>query len=588
MDYFVRTTGCGSISAQHVDQEVYISGWVHKRRDHGNLIFVDLRDSSGIVQVVFSPDYAKDAHEQADELRSEYVISVKGRVVTRTTETVNPEMETGLYEIQAIELTILNRSKPLPFSLDHADTVDEELRLTYRYIDMRRDAMQHALRMRSQAYIYIREFFFSEGFTEIETPILSKNTVEGAREFITPSRLRQGSFYALPQSPQIYKQLLMAGGFERYFQIARCFRDEDLRADRQPEFTQLDMEMAFVKEGNIISLIEHLVRHLLDKLFDQAPTTPFQRITYDEAYQMYGTDAPDTRFSLCIKDVTELFAETPLHFLQAILAKGGRVGCIHVPHVSFSRSELDQWVKKAQQSGAKGLIWISFNEQGKADSPIANHLPEEFLDEIRTCIPQVKPGDTCFLIADQYELAWKQLGRLRVQLAESCNLIPKNTFNWLWVTDFPLFEYDEEKKRWSAAHHPFTRPQDGWREKSIGDIKACAYDLVLNGVEIGGGSLRIYDPHTQRAVFDLLGMNEEAVEKNFGFLLEAQELGFPPHGGIALGLDRLFMLLFGHDSIRDVIAFPKTQRGIDPLMHAPSPVSSDRLKEYDIKVVPTE
>lgn len=588
MEFFERTLSCGLVDENQLKKTITLCGWVSKRRDHGSLIFIDLRDRSGIMQIVFSREFSPQAHDLAHTLRSEFVISVTGLVVNRSPETINPELATGNYELQAQKLIVLNKAKALPFSLDEAENVEEELRLKYRYLDLRRDEMRNRLMMRHEMIFAIREFFHGESFYEIETPILTKNTAEGAREFLVPSRQNRGSFYALPQSPQVYKQILMAGGIERYFQIARCFRDEDLRADRQPEFTQLDIEMSFIKEADIQAVIERLLKYLFNKVFKKDLQIPLQRMTYDTAYAQYGSDKPDVRFELKIHDISELFAKTELVFLKTVLADGGKIGALHIQQHAFTRSELENWVSRAIKNGAKGLIWIRFNELGVAEAPIAKFLPQGFLEEVKKFLPDAKPGDTLFLIAGPYKHSWQQLGRLRLQLAEALQIIPENLINLLWIIDWPLLEYIEESKRWVAVQHPFTRPQDGWENKEPGDIKGRQYDLVMNGIEIGGGSIRIHEPELQRKMFDFLGFNDEAMRAHFGFLFEAQELGFPPHGGIALGIDRLIMLLLGCESIRDVIAFPKTASGADPMMDAPTPVDAKKLAEYGIKIIPQE
>ena len=588
MEFFERTLSCGLVNENYLQKTIALCGWVGKRRDHGSLIFIDLRDRSGIMQVVFSREFSAQAHELAHTLRSEFVISVTGTVVERAPNTINAELPTGKYELQAQKLTILNKAKTLPFSLEDADNVDEELRLKYRYLDLRRDVMRQRLAIRHEIIFAMREFFHKEGFYEVETPILTKNTAEGAREFLVPSRQHRGSFYALPQSPQVYKQILMAGGIERYFQIARCFRDEDLRADRQPEFTQLDIEMSFIKEGDIQSIIENLLKYLFKKIFAKDLSLPLQRMAYDDAYKNYGSGKPDVRFELKIQDLSVLFKDTELTFLKTVLNSGGKIGALHVKQHQFTRSELENWVARALKNGAKGLIWIKFNEQGEAEAPIAKFLPKDFLARVKEILPDAQAGDALFLIAGTYKDSWLQLGRLRLQLAEALNLIPQDEMRLLWITDRPLLEYVEESQRWVAVQHPFTRPQDGWENKEPGEIKGRQYDLVMNGIEIGGGSIRIHEPELQRKMFDFLGFNDEAMRAHFGFLFEAQELGFPPHGGIALGIDRLVMLLLKCESIRDVIAFPKTASGSDPMMEAPTPVDAKKLAEYGIKIIPQE
>ena len=582
MELFERTQVCGSITHEDVGKEATLAGWVSGQRDHGALIFVDLRDRSGIVQAVFSKDFSDDAFKVAHTLRPEYVISIQGKVVHRKPGTINTEVPTGAFEVQVREVTILNKAKTLPFPLDEACHVEEELRLKYRYLDIRNPAMIERLRMRHEIIFAIREFLHGRGFYEIETPILTKNTAEGAREFLVPSRLHKGSFYALPQSPQLYKQLLMAGGIERYFQIARCFRDEDLRADRQPEFTQLDIEMSFIKEGDIQLLIEHVLHYVLKKVFKSDLSLPLPRMTYHDALLYYGSDKPDLRFDLKIKDMTELFTDTPLQFLRAVLAKGGKIGALHIQGAEFTRSELESWVEKAVKNGAQGMIWVRLGEHGEIESPVAKFLPVSFIEQIRKHVPQLQPGDVFFIIAGPYKEAWTQLGRLRIQLGHALNLIKKDHLAWLWVTDFPLLEWNADTKRWAAAHHPFTAPVAGWEHQEPGAMKARSYDLVLNGVELGGGSIRIHDPEVQQKVFTLLGFDQATMQAHFGFLFEAFELGFPPHGGIALGIDRFVMLLLGCQSIRDVIAFPKTHGAYDLLMEAPTPVSPARLGEYGL------
>ena len=588
MERFERTVSCGLVNAGHLGKKISLSGWVNRRRDHGGLIFIDLRDRSGLMQLVFNPDFSKEVHEQAHKLRSEFVISIVGTVIERTPETVNTELPTGKWELQAESLTILSKAKQLPFTLEEAGNVDEELRLKYRYLDLRRPEMHEKFALRHKVVYAIREFLNNEDFYEIETPILTKNTPEGAREFLVPSRIHKGSFYALPQSPQLYKQLLMASGMERYFQIARCFRDEDLRADRQPEFTQLDLEMSFIKEGDVQSLLERLMVYVWKKAFNVEIATPFERMTYDEAFSQYGSDKPDLRFEMKIHDCTKLFENTELKFMRAVLDKGGKIGGVHIRGQEFSRSELDGWVDKAQDLGAKGLLWMRIGQDGKVESPVAKFLPEDFFAQLQEVFPTIVRSSVVFLVAGNYKPAWEILGRLRLALAHEMKLIPQDEFHFSWITDFPLFEYDEEKKRWNAMHHPFTSPQEGWENLEPAQMKARAYDIVLNGTELGGGSIRINKSDMQEKVFDLLGLSKEQTQKKFGFLLEAQQLGFPPHGGIALGIDRWIMLMSNSSSIREVIAFPKTARGIDPMMESPTEVEDEKLREYGLRVMPTK
>lgn len=585
MSSWKRTVECGLVNEKLLNKEVTLNGWVTRRRDHGGLIFIDLRDRTGIMQVVFNPDFSKDAHNLAQDLRSEFVISVTGKVIDRSKETINEKMPTGKWELRADKLIVLNKSKTLPFQLEEADNIDEELRLRYRYLDLRRFAMQQRIGLRSMITFSIREFFLTHGFFEIETPILTKNTPEGAREFLVPSRMHKGSFYAMPQSPQLYKQLLMAGGMERYFQIARCFRDEDLRADRQPEFTQLDVEMSFIDEGDIRVIIEKMFEHIFKKVFNIEIKLPLPALTYDQAFMGYGTDKPDLRYGMVIHDATSLFEGTELSFLKAVIEKGGKVGAVRVQDKNFTRSELDGWVNKAQAMGSKGLLYVRFAQDGTLESPVAKFLPKDFFEQASKVFKDFKKTDTLFFVAGQYKEAWQVLGRLRCALAEDLKLINPNLINLCWIVNWPLFEKDEKTGSLHAAHHPFTAPQEGWQNLDPENMKARAYDIVCNGVELGGGSIRIHDAEVQKKVFEILGLSKEQAQDKFGFLLEALEYGFPPLGGIALGIDRLVMILTGSQSIREVIAFPKTQRGYDAMMNAPTPVDKASLKEYGIAPV---
>lgn len=586
MQRFERTVSCGLVNEKFLGKTIHLCGWVNRRRDHGGLIFIDLRDRSGLMQLVFNSDFSKSAHESAHTLRSEFVVSVSGIIVDRTPSSVNLDLPTGKWEMQVTSLTILSKAKQLPFMLEEAEKVDEELRIKYRYLDLRRPEMLHRIALRHKVVFAMREFFESQEFYEIETPILTKNTPEGAREFIVPSRIYPGDFYALPQSPQLYKQLLMAGGMERYFQIARCFRDEDSRTDRQPEFTQLDVEMSFINEMDIQVVIENLIKHIWKKIYNIDLELPFPRMTYANAFSQYGSDKPDLRYELKIQNFTSLFANTELKFLRAVIDGGGSVGGLHIQGTEFSRSDLEGWVDKATELGAKGLLWIRFKEDGTPESPVAKFLPEGFMAQLQAVDSTIKPGSVLFLVAGQFKPAWEILGRLRVALAKELNMIPENVFNFSWITDFPMFEFDEGTKQWTFVHHPFTSPQAGWESLEQGKINARAYDIVLNGVELGGGSIRIHEAAAQQKVFDMLGMSREETQERFGFLLEAQELGFPPHGGLAIGIDRLLMLMTGTSSIRDVIAFPKTQRFYDPLMESPSKVNDKQLKDYGLRLVP--
>lgn len=586
MQRFERTVFCGLVDESLLGKEITLAGWVNRRRDLGKLIFIDLRDRTGLMQLIFNPEVSSEIHDLAGTLRSEYVISVKGKVVNRAKGMINSDMATGSYELQVHGLTILNRSKTLPFNLDELANVDDELRFKYRYLDLRNSAHHERLALRNKVTFAMREFLQHDGFYEIETPILTKNTPEGAREFIVPSRVHKTHFYALPQSPQLYKQLLMAAGMERYFQVARCFRDEDLRADRQPEFTQLDIEMSFVNEQDIQDLIERLLKHIWKKIFNIDLQIPFPRMTYDDAFAFYGSDKPDLRFALKIQDCSKLFEDTEIKFLRAVLENHGKIGALCIPDHSFTRSELDAWTERAPKLGAKGIVWVRFDKDGKPESSIAKFLSATFFEDCKKIFPELTAQSTLFIIAGPYKHAWTSLGRLRLELAQSLNMIPKEQFHFSWVVDFPLLEYNEETQSYDATHHPFTSPQEGWENLPPDKIKARAYDVVLNGIELGGGSIRIHDAHMQDKVFNLIGLSKEQAQAKFGFLLEAQEYGFPPHGGIALGLDRFIMLMCGASSIRDVIAFPKTTSGYDPLMDSPVEVSDEQLKDYGLCVLP--
>ena len=573
---------CGSVTDSSLGKEVTLSGWVSSRRDHGGLIFIDLRDRSGIVQLVFNPDFNKDIHGLAHALRSEDVVKIQGKVVERSSATANLDLATGKYEIQVSSLEILNKCKALPFQLEDASKVDEEIRLKYRYLDLRRPELRKNFELRNNIAFAIREYLHNKGFLEVETPILTKNTMEGAREFIVPSRIHQGSFYALPQSPQLYKQLLMASGFEKYYQIAKCFRDEDLRADRQPEFTQLDLEASFVEETDIRTLIDGLLKHVVKAALNKDISIPIPTMEYDEAYDSYGSDKPDLRFGLKIKNCTELFKDTELKFLRSVLDKKDKVGGIFIDH-AFGRSELDGWVDKAIKLGASGLLWVKFNEDGTIDSPVSKFLPEDFEDRVKAIFTNFRRPGALFLSAGDYKISWELLGKLRIQLGNELKLINHDELSFVWIIKFPMFEWDSNEKRWFSVNHPFTAPEVDWESKDISKIKSRSYDMTLNGVELGSGSIRIHKKELQQKAFKILGLDEKEATEMFGFLLEAQELGFPPHGGIGLGLDRLVMLLSGSSSIREVVAFPKTAKGCDPMMEAPSVVLDSKLKDYGLK-----
>jgi len=578
-----RDTWCGQVLDDKVGGQVRLSGWVHRRRDHGGLIFIDLRDRTGLVQLVFNPDEAGGAHELGHGLRSEYVISVSGDVVTRSEETINPDMRTGEFEVRVKEAEILAEAETPPFEIEgfHGE-VGEETRLKYRYLDLRREQMQGAIELRHRLTTAMRSFLDAEGFLEIETPILTLSTPEGARDFLVPSRLQRGSFYALPQSPQLFKQLLMMSGFERYFQIARCFRDEDLRADRQPDFTQLDIEMSFVDGEDVIAVNERLISYVLDEMGVQAEI-PFQRMCYDEAIGRFGSDKPDLRYGYELTDLTEILRGTEFKAFGGVIEGGGQVKGINFGQRELSRAQLDGLIDDAKELGAKGLVW-AFREGDGWRAPIAKFLSEEELKNLNDAMGAVE-GDLMLVAADQPAMVAHILGGLRTRLAERWDLIPADAGNrFCWIVDWPLFEWNEDEDRWDALHHPFTAPKGEFDPENPGEARAEAYDLVWNGVEIGGGSIRINKPELQSQIFAALGISTEEAEERFGFLLDALKYGAPPHGGIAYGVDRFAALLAGFESIRDVIAFPKTASGGDPLTGAPAPVDGVQLREVGIEL----
>lgn len=582
MSNLIRDHYCAKLAEKNVGKEVILNGWVNRRRDHGGLIFLDLRDSSGIVQLVADPAN-KETFSIAQKLRSEYVIAVKGKVGKRPAGTENPELKTGKIEVALTEIELLNKCAALPFELAEADKVSEQLRLKYRYLDLRRERMRANLKLRSQVVKTVREFLNENGFNEIETPYLTKSTPEGARDFLVPSRLTENHFYALPQSPQLFKQILMVAGFERYYQLARAFRDEDLRADRQPEHTQIDMEMAFVSEQDIVKLAQSLMLKVFELIGVKAT---FQEIGYDEVMESYGSDKPDLRFGLKIKDITDVFKKSAFKVFSQAAAGGGTIKGIKVESGgSLSRSELDKIVEKAIELGAKGLVWM-VAENGSFKSPVAKFLSDEEQNRIQDGF-DVKAGDLVLLAAGNTNTNLSVLGQLRPILAKQFNLI-KEGYSFLTILDFPLFMWDEEEERLTSHHHPFTLPKKeslALLEKQPLRVKSHAYDMVINGIEVGGGSLRIYDTALQQRIFDALGISKQEASDKFGFLLEAFKFGAPPHGGIAFGLDRLVMLLTGSRTIRDCIAFPKTQTGADLMTGAPDTVSPRQLKELHIKEI---
>lgn len=579
--YGERTHFCGELRRENVGERAVVFGWVHRRRDHGGLIFIDLRDRTGLLQVVADPMVSKSAYKVADQARGEYILKVEGEVLQRPPETENLKLPTGEVELRAEKIEIVNKAKTPPFEVDDDLNVDEVLRLKYRYIDLRRPLMSHNLQFRHQVLRRVRDFFEKHGFIEVETPYLTKSTPEGARDYVVPSRIHPGYFYALAQSPQLFKQILMVAGFERYFQIARCFRDEDLRRDRQPEHTQIDVEMSFVGEDDVIGLTEGLLQEVL-KLADFDLKLPIQRLTYEEAMLRYGTDKPDLRYGLEITDLTEVFKSCQLNVLRKSLEEGGVARGLKVKG-SFTRGELDKLTELVKSFGAGGLIWAT-KENSDWKSPVSKYLAEE-LNQVEKLL-SLKPGEFVFLVVDASEKAAVALGSLREHLANRLSL-KQGRFKLVWVVHFPLFEYDEEEKKFKSKHHPFTRPTaetEEWLEKNPLKVKAHAYDIVMDGVEIGGGSLRIYRPDLQERVFKVLGLSEREAKEKFGFLIEAFNYGVPPHGGIALGLDRLVMLLLGLKTIRDVIAFPKTQSATSPLTGAPQQISEEQLRELHLKL----
>ena len=581
-----RTHSCYELGVGNVGEEVTLMGWVLRRRDHGGVIFVDLRDRWGVTQVVFNPAVNEAVHAKAHDVRSEWVLAIRGRVEKRPPAMENPNLQTGAIEILVTELRILNTSKTPPFPLDEDVDVSENLRLKYRYLDLRRPEMAANLLFRHRAVQAVRNYLDTKNFIEVETPVLTKSTPEGARDYLVPSRVNAGKFYALPQSPQLFKQLLMVAGMDRYYQIVKCFRDEDLRADRQPEFTQIDMELSFIDEEDIYRITEGMIRHLLQQTLDYDLPLPLPRMRYEEAMHRFGTDRPDLRFGLELVDLTPVVANCGFQVFKTVAEKKGLIksinakGCAHL-----SRKDLDDLTGYVAQYGAKGLAWVKVKAGGEWQSPIAKF----FTDAERAAMAatlEAGEGDLLFFVADQPTIVHQALAELRLELARRLNLIPHNSFNFIWITDFPLLEYDEDERRHTAIHHPFTAPQEqdiGRLEIEPDRVKSRAYDLVLNGTEIGGGSIRIHQKQLQEKVFGALSITMEEAEEKFGFLLQALELGAPPHGGIAFGLDRLLMILCGRETIRDVIAFPKTQKATCPLTDAPSAVARKQLTELYLR-----
>ena len=580
-----RTHNCNQLGTDNLDQEVTLMGWVLRRRDHGGVIFIDLRDRWGITQVVFNPEINPDVHAKAHQVRSEWVLAVKGKVERRPGDMANLKLKTGEIEVLVDKLRILNTSETPPFPLDQESEVSDNLRLQYRYMDLRRPEMADNLIMRHKAVQAVRNYLSDNNFLEIETPMLTRSTPEGARDYLVPSRVNAGKFYALPQSPQLFKQMLMMSGMDRYFQIVRCFRDEDLRADRQPEFTQIDMELSFAGEDDIIAITEGMIKDVFQKTRSIELAPPFKRMTYDEAMARFGTDRPDTRFGFELVDLTETLRGCGFKVFNSIIDKGGSVKAINAKGcAAFSRKDLDNLTEYAGRFGAKGMAWIKIKED-QWQSPITKFFHDDEIAAMGKAL-EAEPGDLILFGADDTANVNQVLAELRLELARRLDLVDNETFDFLWITDFPLVEFDTDRNRHSAVHHPFTAPFEedlDLLESDPGKVKSRAYDLVLNGNEIGGGSIRIHSPEIQERVLKVLGIDKQEADDKFGFLLRALKFGAPPHGGIAFGVDRLLMILTGSDSIRDVIAFPKTQKATCPLTEAPASVARKQLTELHLR-----
>ncbi|WP_181981025.1 aspartate--tRNA ligase [Heyndrickxia coagulans] len=582
-----RSYYCGDVTEQQIGEKVVLKGWVQRRRDLGGLIFIDLRDRAGIVQIVFNTAVSEEAFKLAEKVRNEYVLEVEGKVVARSENTVNPNLKTGKIEIQADRLAIINNAKTPPFMIENETDVAEDVRLKYRYLDLRRPVMFETMKMRHAITKSIRGFLDEEGFIEVETPVLTKSTPEGARDYLVPSRVHPGEFYALPQSPQLFKQLLMISGFDRYYQIARCFRDEDLRADRQPEFTQIDIETSFMSQEDILAMTERMIKRLMKEVKNVDIETPLPRLTYEEAMNRYGSDKPDTRFGMELVDVSEIVKNAGFKVFASAVTSGGQVKAINAKGAAskYSRKDIDALGEFAARYGAKGLAWLKAENEG-LKGPVAKFFTEAEQSQIAAAT-NAEMGDLLLFVADKKSVVADALGALRNKLGKELGLIDESKFNFLWVTDWPLLEYDEEAGRYTAAHHPFTMPFEEDIEKLETDpasVKAQAYDIVLNGYELGGGSLRIYKRDVQEKMFKALGFSKEQAQSQFGFLLDAFDYGTPPHGGIALGLDRIVMLLAGRSNLRDTIAFPKTASASCLLTDAPGAVSEAQLDELQLKL----
>jgi len=583
----LRTHTCGELSTENLNQSITLSGWVKRRRDHGGLIFIDLRDQYGVTQIVFNPKVSLESYNNAKTLRNEFVIKITGLVEPRPEDSENSDLLTGDIEVSVNDLEVLNTSKTTPFEIDDDINVNEETRLKYRYLDLRRDKIHSDIRTRSHISYLVKKHLVENGFSEIETPILMKSTPEGARDFLVPSRNFAGKFYALPQSPQTYKQLLMISGFDKYFQIVKCFRDEDLRKDRQPEFTQIDIELSFVEEDDVIDVASNLTHNIFKEVLNVDIELPIKRMSYTEAFEVFGSDKPDLRFDLKITRINEIFQNTDFNAYANVVENKGEIACLKLEGgQKYSRKQIDNLIVDAKKCGAKGLSFFRFAEN-EITTGIAKFLKDEEKKQLISKL-NLQEGDLVLIIADNYQTTFEVLGQVRLILAEQLNMIDKSQYNLLWITDFPLLEYDNDEQRFVARHHPFTSPvQEDIEnlEKTPAKVKARAYDLVLNGNEIAGGSIRIHNTELQQKMFKTLGISAEEADSKFGFLLDALKYGAPPHGGIAFGLDRLVMVLTGNDSIRDVIAFPKTNSGLSLMDMAPSEVDSKQLLELSIKTI---
>ncbi|NTW04884.1 MAG: aspartate--tRNA ligase [Peptococcaceae bacterium] len=581
-----RSHMCGVLRSEHIGQKVVLMGWVQRRRDHGGLIFIDLRDREGLVQLVFSQDIDVESFNKAEVIRSEYVLAITGKVISRPEGTENPSLPTGMVDVEVEEVKILNKAKTPPFYIEDGVEVDENVRLRYRYLDLRRPEMYNSMLLRHRAAKAARDFLDRNGFLEMETPMLTRSTPEGARDYLVPSRLNSGKFFALPQSPQLFKQILMVAGMDKYFQIVRCFRDEDLRADRQPEFTQIDLEMSFVDVEDVLILMEEMIQLICKETIGVVPKLPFPRISYQEAMDRFGLDKPDTRFGLEIKDISDVAKSCGFKVFNGAIENGGQVRAINAKGCgAYSRKDIDDLTAYANIYGAKGLAYFIVGPEGSIKTPITKFFTQEDLNIIVERL-QGEEGDLLLFVADNSDIVAAALGNLRLHVAEKMAIIPEDKFNFVWVLDFPLLEYDQEEKRYTAKHHPFTSPREEDLDLLDSDpaaVRARAYDLVVNGMEIGGGSIRIHQRNIQEKMFNALGLSKEEADEKFGFLMEAFEYGTPPHGGIAFGLDRLVMLLAGKKSIRDVIPFPKTASATCLLTNAPDIVDDAQLKELHIK-----